>query len=289
MTRAADRLIVCGAEGERPRPAGCWWDLVKDALAPLSTEMNADDGDGKVWRYCKVAPIPSAPWSRSADTRVISAPPAWLNRDALPAPAGVVPLSPSHAYDESVPSRGTSRASGREREKALARGVLMHRLLQALPDMAADVRRDAARRHLARRADLFSAQECESMIEQVCRVLDDPRYSTLFGPGSYAELPIAGRFPGKGGIIAVSGQVDRLAVTADEVLIADFKTNHPAPAKLEEVPQAYVAQLALYRGALALLYPGKRLRAALLWTDIPALMEIPAERMDAALAALTSA
>jgi len=182
-----------------------------------------------------------------------------------------------------------ARASGRERQKALARGVLMHRLLQALPDMVADARRDAARRHLARRADLFSAQECESMIEQICRVLDDPRFSALFGPGSYAELPIAGRFPGKGGIIAVSGQVDRLAVTADEVLIADFKTNHPAPAKLEEVPQAYVAQLALYRGALALLYPGKRLRAALLWTDIPALMEIPEERMDAALAALTSA
>jgi ATP-dependent helicase/nuclease subunit A len=290
MTRAADRLIVCGAEGERPRPAGCWWDLVKDALAPLSTEMNADDGDGKLWCYCKVAPIPSAPWSRSADTRVISAPPDWLNRKiALPAPAGVVPLSPSRAYDESVPPRRAARASGREREKALARGVLMHRLLQALPDMAAHARRDAARRHLASRADLFSTQECESMIEQVCRVLDDPRFSALFGPGSYAELPIAARFPGKGGLIAVSGQVDRLAVTADEVLIADFKTNHPAPAELDEVPPAYVAQLALYRGALALLYPGRRVRAALLWTDIPALMEIPEERMDAALAALTSA
>jgi ATP-dependent helicase/nuclease subunit A len=126
------------------------------------------------------------------------------------------------------------------------------------------------------------------MIEQVCRVLDNVRFAALFAPESHAEVPIAGRLPGKGGMTAISGQVDRLAVTTNEVLIADFKTNHPAPERLEEVPDAYVAQLALYRGALALLYPDKTVRAALLWTDVPSLMEISAERMDVALASLTS-
>ena len=285
MTRAADRLIVCGAENERARPPGCWWDLVKDALQPLSTEMNAQDGDGKMWRYCKVPPLAAAPGSGGQHTQVISQPPDWLDRDVAPVLPRAVSLSPSRAYDESVPARRAERGGG---EKAMARGVLMHRLLQALPDIPEPARRAAARRHLARRADLFSAQECENMIEQVCRVLDDPRFSALFAPGSHAELPLAGRFPGKHGMTAIAGQVDRLAVTANEVLIADFKTNHPAPARLEEVPQAYVAQLALYRGALALLYPGKTVRAALLWTDVPALMEMPAARMDAALATLTA-
>ena len=76
--------------------------------------------------------------------------------------------------------------------------------------------------------------------------------------------------------IAVSGQVDRLAVTADAVLIADYKTNRPPPRRLEDVPPAYVTQLALYRAVLGQLYPGKAIRAALVWTDVPDLMEISA-------------
>ena len=35
MTRAADRLIVCGAEGERKRPTGCWYDLIRAPLEPF--------------------------------------------------------------------------------------------------------------------------------------------------------------------------------------------------------------------------------------------------------------
>jgi ATP-dependent helicase/nuclease subunit A len=89
-------------------------------------------------------------------------------------------------------------------------------------------------------------------------------------------------------MLAVSGQVDRLAVTADAVLIADFKTNRPAPRRLEDVPPAYICQLALYRSALLQLYPDKTVRAALIWTEIPDLMEIPAATMEDALATVTS-
>ncbi len=55
--------------------------------------------------------------------------------------------------------------------------------------------------------------------------------------------------------VRVSGQVDRLVVTADAVLIADYKSNRPAPRRIEDVPPAYVRQLALYRAVLTRLYP----------------------------------
>ena len=55
-------------------------------------------------------------------------------------------------------------------------------------------------------------------------------------------------------------------MTADAVLIADYKTNRPAPRRPEDAPAAYVAQLALYRAVLAKLYPGRAVRAALVWT-----------------------
>ena len=74
-------------------------------------------------------------------------------------------------------------------------------------------------------------------------------------------------------------------VTDSEVLIVDFKTNH-APPKLEaEAPSAYIRQLALYRAMLEKLYPQLPVRAALLWTETPELMEISAPALDAQLAA----
>src|SRR5262249_8229464 len=51
MTRAADRLVVCGAVGTGGRPAGCWYDLVANALAPHLVEEPADVGDVPVQRY----------------------------------------------------------------------------------------------------------------------------------------------------------------------------------------------------------------------------------------------
>jgi ATP-dependent helicase/nuclease subunit A len=123
------------------------------------------------------------------------------------------------------------------------------------------------------------------MLTQVGRVLDDPRFAPLFQPGSRAEVPIVGRL--QGGRLAVSGHVDRLVVTGNSILIADYKTNSPAPRRLEDVP-AYVAQLALYRAVLRELYPDKSVRAALIWTDVPDLVEISAASLDAALTTVTS-
>jgi ATP-dependent helicase/nuclease subunit A len=198
----------------------------------------------------------------------------------------VRPLSPALAYDEARAVRAAASGSRGERNKALARGVLVHRLLQSLPDIPSAARAEAARRHLARCAAEFSAEERKTIIEQILLLLEDARFAQLFLPGSRAEVPIVGRL--NGGTLAVAGQVDRLAVTDDSVLIADYKTNRPAPRRLADVPEAYVAQLALYRAVLGELYPDKRIRAALVWTDVPDLMEISDASLDAALATVTS-
>ena len=290
MTRASERLIVCGADGDRKRPDGCWWNLVTSALLPLSSVEFAADGEGKVWRYQKVASVPPLMIATGAPRPTIATQrPSWLDRDAASPPAAKTALSPSHAFDEVAQARSSGTDSQSRRDKAIARGVLMHRLLQALPDLPNSARHAAATRHLARRAADFSSEECERMIEQVCRLLEDVRFAEFFAPGSHAELPIVARFEHNAHIIGVSGQVDRIAVSADVVLIADFKTNHPAPRTLEDVPLAYVGQLALYRAALRKLYPGKAVRAALIWTDIPDVMEIPTAMMEEALCSVTSA
>ena len=284
MTRAADRLIICGATGERAKPEGCWHDLVHNALAANAVEEPADDGDGMVWRYRGTPVETGAAAARAAKVAApASGRPDWLERNA---PIETLPersLAPSRADPEDMAIRPDHAGSSQERIKALARGELMHRLLQALPDIAPERRAEAARRYIERAAAPFGAAERERMVEQIGIVLADARFADLFGPGSRAEVPIVGRIVRAGRSVAVSGQIDRLVVTPAGVLIADYKTNRPAPRLIEDVPRAYLTQLALYRAVLGRLYPDKAVRAVLVWTDVPDLMEISAAALEDAL------
>jgi ATP-dependent helicase/nuclease subunit A len=116
-------------------------------------------------------------------------------------------------------------------------------------------------------------------------VIEEVRFAPVFATGSRAEVSIVGRLPRPGRPPAlVSGQIDRLVVTAAEVLIVDFKTNLAPPEAAADAPAAYVRQLALYRAVLRQLYPTRIVRAALLWTEAPELMEISASALDAELA-----
>ena len=73
---------------------------------------------------------------------------------------------------------------------------------------------------------------------------------------------------------ALAGQIDRLVVAEDRVLIVDYKTLRPPPATEAEVPPLYLRQLSAYRAALAQIYPDREIRCALLWTEGPRLMPI---------------
>jgi ATP-dependent helicase/nuclease subunit A len=92
---------------------------------------------------------------------------------------------------------------------------------------------------------------------------------------------VAGTIEGAKGPEAISGQVDRLAVEGDRVLIVDYKTNRPPPAREADVPALYFRQMAAYRALLAEIYPRHRIDCFLLWTDGPRLMHISPARLAA--------
>ena len=284
MTRAADRLIVCGADGERRRPAGCWYDLVVEPLRPFLVEEGA--GAEKVLRYRKPAEIierrsPAADLPKATRGEL----PSWLRQPApveVPAPAL---LSPSSAFADDIGDSAPAGGSAAERGKALKRGRLVHRLMQSLPDIPAAGRKDAGQLYLDRAAADFLPAERAEILRQVLTVLNDLIFAQAFAPGSRAEVPIVGRIAQAGApAVAVSGQVDRLAVTRDAVVIVDYKSDRIAPRGLAEVPRAYAAQLALYCAVLARIYPEKTLRAALVFTEGPTVIEVPGAATDAALA-----
>jgi ATP-dependent helicase/nuclease subunit A len=278
MTRAAERLIVCGTEGVHKRPDDCWYDLVYDALAPLAVEIPGTDGEEPTLRFEKPGAIVDHVRAAPAKGGATVSLPDWLTQRSPAEAQPPVVITPSEADDEphATPAVG-------DRAAALLRGRALHRLMQSLPDLPSAQREAAARSYLARAAAGLDKEEHETIATQVLRLLADSRFAPLFAPGSRAEVPIVGRHERAGEPVMVSGQVDRLAVTAAEVLIADYKTNRPAPRSLAEVPKPYIRQLALYRALLGRIYPDRRVRAALVWTELPDLMEIPAAILDAAI------
>jgi ATP-dependent helicase/nuclease subunit A len=106
--------------------------------------------------------------------------------------------------------------------------------------------------------------------------MGDPTFAALFGPDSQAEVPLIGRL----GATVVAGQIDRLVLTEDAVLILDFKTNRPPPLAVADVAPVYLTQLATYRALLRQIYPDRAVRTALLWTDRPSLMTVPDRLLD---------
>ena len=290
MTRAADRLVVGGCLPGNMKTVRehSWYDLIVKGLAGSGLHaQEIDTPDGPVKRYTRPEDVTVAAGSAAAPAVAVSiALPVWLRTSAPERLSADSLLRPSGPAGEEARSVRTGE-SILLRARALQRGTLVHRLLQSLPDLAAERRRDAAEKYLARNADGWTDGERAALTEAVLALIGDSRFAGVFAPGSRAEVSIAGRLerPGRPPAL-VSGQIDRLVVSASEVLIVDFKTNYAPPGRAAEAPRAYVRQLALYRAVLQKLYPQLPVRAALLWTETPELMEISAPALDAQLATI---
>ncbi len=281
LTRAEDRLYICGWQGGNPAPEDCWYRIILRGLDGLAkpvpfdsrVELGRDGWTGEALLMDEPqAQNPEADSGRSRGTTPVErAPAAWIAGPPEPEPLPGRPLSPSRLGEEPAVS---APLAARGDELRFRRGRLIHRLLQSLPDLPVDGRSAAAARFLAERAqDLTPAARSEIAAETL-RLLADPIFAPLFGQGSRAEVPVVGEL-GHG--TAIAGQIDRLLVTDEEVLVVDFKTNRPAPRTPAATPQPYLRQMAAYRAALGKIYPGRSIRCALLWTEEPRLMALPEE------------
>jgi ATP-dependent helicase/nuclease subunit A len=269
MTRARDRLIVCGPQwkgGEAPNVS--WRAAVAESLARLGADpIETPFGEGL--RHGEIKYAGAGVESLESE----SIPPAWVHAPA-PGAARVEIAAPSrlHRID---PALFSPRGDG---QKRFRRGRLIHGLLERLPEVAPEKRRIAALAWLLRQG--VAQAEAESFAREALTVIDDPRFAVVFSQSSRAEAPIVGEAAGK----AVRGVVDRLAIDGDRVIVLDYKTDRPAPVDASATPDAYVLQLALYREVLRKIFPTKAVTCALLWTEKPHLVELPDERLDAVFA-----
>ncbi len=262
LTRAADRLIVAGLAPKRERAEDCWHQRVERALSAIGAKAGEDGtlvfrgGTGGV------KPRLVKPRTEVAPVRL----PDWVLQPAPAEARPPRPLAPSALAEDREAAPPPSAAM----RAAAERGILIHALLERLPPLAPEQRRGAALRWLETSADISEPHFREDVADLVCGLLGDARFAGLFGPGSLAEAPIAATLP-DGRVIA--GTVDRLLVEDDRVLVVDYKTGR-APDSEASIPSAHRQQMRAYVEALSVIFPGRVIDSALLYTTSATLFEL---------------
>jgi ATP-dependent helicase/nuclease subunit A len=275
LTRAEDLLFIGGALGVRDSgvaPEGSWHAAIERAMI---TTWDMPTEDDPAWGAVRIhrAGTLSQPEPSRAALPPAAAVPEWAR---TPAPVEVRPprpLSPSAiaADDVAQPPPGPAAAA------AARRGQLLHTLFERLPDVPPDERAAVAAAWLARAAADLDAATRERLATTALRIVGDPAFADVFGPDSFAEAPIAATV----GDIVIAGTVDRLLVTPTRVRVIDFKTGAAVPATAAEVAPYHLKQMAAYVAALGVIFPGRRIEAALLYTHAARLIALPAEMLAA--------
>lgn len=296
-TRARDRLYICGHElgndrNPRGKPTGVktWHTLAQDAFDRLGDRVitaaqpfwaNSEEPARSISQEQRAAPPESEETSQPVPVEA----PDWLFKLAAPEKPPLR-LAPSRLADEeeaaSEPTEGPAMSPSEQGK--YFRGRTLHRLLELLPEALETGRRNAADRLLARLAPQIDSTERDRWRDEVMTVLNDAQFAHVFGPGSRAEVAIAGTPKGARADIIINGQIDRLVIDEGEIVAVDYKTNRPPPARVEDASPAYVAQMAAYRALLQEIYPDYQIKMALLWTFDARLMPLPDSLLDHAFA-----
>ena len=277
LTRARQALFISGWSQKISRvEKDSWYESASATIQCCEGAYALEDG---TWRLVSGQPDSSSKARPQAES--LAPPlPSWLEEDPKDEPIPARPITPS----DTGPRDATIPFGTASRKAAMLRGSFVHRLFEILPDLPASGRWAAASRIAAimgmkdagfDKPAAFTTEEIKALFEAVEQVMSLPELASLFSRNALAEADISGLVGGQ----AVQGQIDRMVVLEDKVIIADFKTGLP-PKELDDlaqIPPAYLRQMALYGALVSQIYPDREVECLLIWTQIMKVSSVPAQ------------
>ena len=265
MTRAQSILIIAAC-GEVTKP-DAWYTIIQAGMREVGA--TALPGGGMVYRH---GDLPIGMVEKDPEPEKMSLP-DWASAFAPDAPRTLATVSPSNLGG----AKALGGDDGLDTDAALARGHLLHLLLENLPSApVADWPAMAA-------AIIPDATECAALLAEASGVLRSPALAHLFAAGSLAEVPITAPL----GTRRLYGAIDRLIITPTHILAVDYKSNRTIPATAAAVPEGLLRQMGAYAAALAQIYPDHQIDTAILWTAAPQLMPLDRDIVREALTRAT--
>ncbi|UIP92947.1 UvrD-helicase domain-containing protein [Wolbachia endosymbiont of Anopheles demeilloni] len=253
LTRAEDELYLLGKE---PVQKGSWYDLViqygalyerkKLYLQPIFKE--------KVEVLCMNANYPSIYKKRDYfDVPVIS-PPSNLSmslQHVTLEPGEKKPVSSTGMTDENAGM--TKRSIGTT--DSYARGLIIHSILQYMPKIEKDRRKNWIRKYL----DSINTSEDKDEIYSKILTFNE-KYDYLFDLEGKSEIPLSGTIDGKPVLV----RLDRLCITEDKAIIIDYKSHHNVSiSSSNEIKK----QMLIYKTLVQEVYPDKQVECLVIWME----------------------
>lgn len=275
LTRAEDDLHIIGWQGAHAINDVSWYYKLSAAFDRLAVDshtiVSLPDGR-QVFRVAQTIEI--EPKDEAYVAVIPQEPvPQWL-RDQTAAPVEAADARPFTPTDEDR-SAPTLSPLVRGSFAPVDRGTLIHQILEWAPDIPPGERAARIGAWLAQPGLGVAHDQQKELCDKVLTVLEDPSFKPLFAPGSRAEAALSGRVSDR----FISGRIDRLCITADEVMIIDYKTHRQPPTVQRDVPEAILSQLKGYRDLLKQIYPEKLIKTGILWTEVPILMWVELEKL----------
>ena len=238
LTRAEETLVLAGCHGKNPPPAGAWALAATQALSRRLAFVETP----APWDARETIAVRSlgAPGPAAAPAATASETPAradWLGR----------PAAPESPPARTTPSASAPHRSGAEGARARRRGRALHALIETLAGLPAE-----------RRASVVAAlPEADLRLgAQALALIGTPRLAPLFGPGGRGEVALAGTLEDG---TAVSARIDRLVVTPQAAILAEFKSGGGEDA------EAHRPQIETYKRLVAALWPDRQVEALLVF------------------------
>ena len=310
LTRASERLLISGIAtnkpekktGNIPYKQNCWYDLCLRGLEtinntdhitvteapfqPYQQDINLHDDSGWVLQNPHQSESPRlSPQSQQSQHPPI---PEWAYQTIQMDAPDARPLMPSrddgdsHIVVKSPRHAVEGKGDGKADSNPYKRGILIHRLLESLPNLSPDKWDTVIDAYFAKQGDILDAEKSDYKTE-ILTVLRHPDLADLFtysGQNGRAksELPITGMI----GKTPVTARVDRVLIDHDNkrIVIVDYKTRRHIPSHNSQIPAPYVRQLAIYRELLQSIYPNYDSDCYIVWTDGAVVMPLDKTMMD---------
>jgi ATP-dependent helicase/nuclease subunit A len=273
LTRAEDQLYIGGWSPKSGVEDDSWYGMVKQALEPIATSFEMPSLTDITF---------STPGLRletpqlSGVTTLVPEPDLlpplpkeapWLFKETLGEKLVTV-INPSHFSEKNYGKRLDLTTTI---DPAL-RGILIHRLLQHLPNLDPAHWESVAISFLQHQLPDLDLETLEDIVQAANTVLKLPACAPYFGPQSAAEVSIAGWIRKT----QVRGQIDRLAVDHGNktVYVLDYKTTPSVPGSYNDIPEAYTTQMKWYAHLLSKIYEGYKIECSLLWTHNGTLFKV---------------
>jgi ATP-dependent helicase/nuclease subunit A len=303
MTRAEDRLYVYGSEGAKGRKDACWYDLIRmgmieglsEHLEIIENDKSQNDDaehtanplmgipDNVTLSYGLTQAVkPHDDGRRPAKDLNAAGIPEWAKTNIAATINPPLPtIRPSQFLNDFNQSAEKSAPSLLQPPKANQNmgtdyGTALHALLEILPKLPPQDQARAARDYVTAEAPHLNQASQDALQKTALALVNNPKFAPLFSSQSRAEVTLRGVVYHHQKAHQFKGQIDRLLISDDKITIVDFKSNSKVPPKLSDIPPAYVMQMALYKAALAEIYPNHKIETALLWTKRQKLQTLPA-------------